>query len=333
MPEDNKEPKDHRFSSIVSDFYIDFLGSLVPGLFAIVLAGSVLYLSTTVLRHSLRSQMRTVETLSPQTQNNIVTEEPELWIGPYGTTAISLVLAYVMGSIFYRQDPKIPDHLSARSIWKSTKSEEDRKRLAVQPKTHTAEDITLNDAQFPYLFLYEYLDRRGLNHLAELIPWKGTDPDTWKYRTKMFLNQLKIRLQFLVPSKCKDIVRNEAHVRMATSVWYATRMVLATCAIALFLIFLACLVDYLHNKSFVSNYTLNGVFAFDLLVLITTWSIKFYIQKFLHYLRVREVIYVLETAYFANVNGFNMRFSDLLKNQKDETRSSLDYGKSPGSGT
>lgn len=293
--------------SIVSDFYIDFLGSLVPGLFAIVLAGSVLLLSTLVLCQTFYPQIPNGTTSSPSMQHGIITETPDLWLGPYGTTVIALVLAYIMGSVFYRQDPKIPDHLSAKLIWKRTKSKEDRERLAVQPTSEREEDVTLYDAQFPYFFLHEYLMGRGLDHLAAWIPWKGKDPDTWKYRTKMFVNLLKIRLQFLVPGKCKDIVRNEAHVRMATSVWYATRWVMAACVIALVLILVACLRSMFHEI----NHTLLGVFAFDLLVLFIAAIMKLKIEKFLHYLRVREVVYVLETAYFANTNGIDMRVSDL----------------------
>lgn len=327
MADKNEEPKDSRFS-IVSDFYIDFLGSLVPGLFAIVLAGSVLVLSVVVLCQAFRPEIPTGKSLPPPTQNSILTETPDLWLGPYGTTVIALVLAYVVGSVFYRQDPKVPDHLSAKLIWKRTKSKEDRERLAVQPTRK--EDITPHDAQFPYFFLHEYLTGRGLDHLAALIPWKGRDPHTWKYRTKMFINVLKIRLQFLVSGKCKDIVRNEAHVRMATSVWYATRWVMAACAIALIVV----LVAGLRSKFHLTNHALIAVFAFDLLVLFIAVIMKLKIEKFLNYLRVREVVYVLETAYFANANGFNMRFSDLggvQTNRRSDRVASPGCGEAPRS--
>lgn len=319
MSDKNEESKDRR-RSIVSDFYIDFLGSLVPGLFAIILAGSVLFLSTAVLCRSFCPVKSSGQTASPAQTIDILTETtPAFWLGPYGTTAIALVLAYVVGSVFYRQDPKVPDHRSARLIWKRTKSKEDRERLAVQPTTERSEEITTYDAQFPYFFLYEYLTGRGLDHLASWIPWKGRDPNTWKYRTKMFINLLKIRLQFLVPSKCKDIVRNEAHVRMATSVWYASRWVMAACTIALILILVASL-RYISSEI---DHTLIGIFAFDLLVLLIAVFMKFKIEKFLHYLRVREVVYVLETAYFANASGNNMRASDLVSSpQKTDKRTS-----------
>lgn len=292
--------------SILSDLYIDFLGSLVPGLFTIVLAGAVLFPSAFVLCQSLSaSSSHGTETNVPPTVPTSGT--PDVWIGPYGTTAIALVLAYVMGSVFYRQDPKLPDWRSASFIWRNTKSKEDRERLAVQPTSERAEDISAYDAQFPYFFLHEYLVGRGLDHLADWIPWEGRKPETWIFRTKMFINVLKVRLQFLIPERCKEIVRNEAHVRMATSVWYATYWVMVASGLGLVLVVVA----WIRSVFVGIDIALPGTLAVDLLVLIVAVVMKFKIERFLHYLRVREVVYVLETAYFANLNGFDMRTGDL----------------------
>lgn len=295
--------------SILTDLYIDFLGSLVPGLFTIVLAGGVLFASAFVLCQSCSSRASSVASGPVATPQSSHKESPDFWLGPYGTTVIALVLAYVMGSVFYRQDPKVPDARSARLIWRKTKSKEDRERLAVQPTSEHFEDITPYDAQFPYFFLHEYLTGRGLQHLAQLVPWKGRYPDTWKYRTKMFINLLKIRLQFSVPEKCKEIVRNEAHVRMATSVWYATNWVMVASVVGLAFLLIASVRRLLGGV----DHMLLGAFALDLVVLLIAVVMRFKIERFLHYLRVREVVYVLETAHFAMVNGVDLRISELTK--------------------
>jgi hypothetical protein len=68
--------------------------------------------------------------------------------------------------------------------------------------------------------LYEYLEKRGLTHLADIIKWRGYEKDTHSLRSKAFINILKIRLDFAFPEKCGTIIRNEAHVRLKSSLWY-----------------------------------------------------------------------------------------------------------------
>jgi hypothetical protein len=77
------------------------------------------------------------------------------------------------------------------------------------------------DAQFPYSHLRCYLAKRQLASLATLIPWCPQKPETEQYKTKMFVNIIKIRLLSLNQNISKEVIRNEAHVRLATSVWYA----------------------------------------------------------------------------------------------------------------
>jgi hypothetical protein len=197
-----------------------------------------------------------------------------------------------------------------------TGQKDEQEGLAVQPapNSNRVEPNEL-DAQFPYLFIGEYLERRGLNHLACYIPWRGQKVETHRRRTKMFINILKIRLKFLIPERCKDIVRNEAHVRLATSVWYASRFLLAASAISLVLLGLALLVpgtprpsaDFLH------------VLLLDIGVFALPMYLKQKIEQFLHYMRVREIVYVLETAHFATECGLNLELDGLGKAAGDAT--------------
>ena len=81
--------------SFLTDFYIEFLGSLVPGLFAIILSLVVLTLSLFVLCRSLHP-------------DSVIVTFPiaiNFGFGAYGLTGGILVAAYVLDSIFYRQDP------------------------------------------------------------------------------------------------------------------------------------------------------------------------------------------------------------------------------------
>ncbi len=173
-----------RKTSVLTDFYIDFLGSLVPGLFAVVLATTVVAWSGYAFCYSVCSATcesgTTVAGSSTPALGDQVPQWKDIGLGPYGNTGVLLVAAYVLGSIFYRQDPKTPDYKSARLIWRDFRlSKEDRARLAVQPTSEQATDISEYDAQFPYFFLHEYLTGRRLGHLAKWVPWKGRDPSTW----------------------------------------------------------------------------------------------------------------------------------------------------------
>lgn len=303
-----------RKSSLLTDFYIDFMGSLVPGLFTVILSSIAIYFSAKVLCASLSLCTTAIsqefsETLMP------LSHFENINFDSYGTTLLLLVVAYVLGSIFYRQDPKVPDHVSAQLAYKAC-SPEDRKKAAVQPTTRVSEaqDIYPHDAQFPYFFIHEYLSGRGLVHLANLVPWEGRKPETWKYRTKMFINLIKIRLQFVLPERCKDIIRNEAHVRLATSIWYSTKWLMLICGFSLIAVGAAIVVFILKQFSM----TFLPILLIDILLLCLGWYVKRKVEKFIHYLRVREIVYVLETAYFAEKNGYNIDLKELAQIEEQD---------------
>ena len=107
-----KKIKIDRKSSLLTDFYIDFMGSLVPGLFTVILASITIFFSGKVLCSSLYLCTTAVSPEFAKTLKYLNYFE-KINFDPYGTTLLLLVVAYVLGSIFYRQDPKVPDHISA----------------------------------------------------------------------------------------------------------------------------------------------------------------------------------------------------------------------------
>jgi hypothetical protein len=125
-----------------------------------------------------------------------------------------VLLAYIAGHLFYRHDPKRANKSSFR-------------RLIQYPEFNTLEKCRLSlacatesDCEFPYPYMYDYLKQRGLNHLLPFILWDGENRRN--YRTKNYINILKIRLRYHFPNKCGAIIRNEAHVRLASSTWYVS---------------------------------------------------------------------------------------------------------------
>ncbi len=296
-------------ATIVKEFFIDFLGSLVPGFLFTMFAIPVVVWSAVICWHTIQGVTKTQPTIAIP-YNFAVTFRAE-------SLCLILVVSYVLGFVFFRRDPKIPDQRSAAYLmWK------DRcvGRSAIQSNTPAtplksrwpivrwagtlwraywrAKRLAESEGgQFPYSHLYEYLNARGLDHIADLVPWRGSTGVIDK-RSKMFINILKMRLQYADPQRCGEIVRNEAHVRMMSSVWYAARLLQQLC---LLLLIPLAVCSYLM-RAWRSPDIWGLLLVLLVLVLGTQW-LRRTIIKFLHYQRVREIVYVLETAYISEKLG------------------------------
>ena len=100
--------------------------------------------------------------------------------------------------------------------------------------------------QFPYSYYDEYLEKRGFEYLIPLVVWndnlagnekknisKNMNENEKKkenkneskkdIRSKCWINLYKTRLMYYHADKCGTIIRNEAHVRMASSTWYVSK--------------------------------------------------------------------------------------------------------------
>ncbi|MGB7547575.1 MAG: hypothetical protein WBM14_07495 [Terracidiphilus sp.] len=299
-------------ASIIREFFIDFLSSLVPGFLFTMFAIPLLISSAVVLSRG-GFAWDTIRT-------DIEPYHAELW-------CLILVVSYVLGSVYSRRDPKVPDQRSATHIlWKDWDS---RTRAVIQPsKGANAEDYTQfynpagrvswlkryqmarriaqgDGGQFPYSHLYEYLTARKLGHLAERVPWHGED-DKIDPRSKMFINILKVRLQFSNQKQCGEIIRNEAHIRMMSSVWYAALQLEQVYVVLLFLL----LILSPFNQTAKTPGFKTILILLVVLLVAARW-LRRSIIKFLHYQRVREIVYVLETAHTAWRNGHDNIFEGL----------------------
>jgi hypothetical protein len=162
---------------------------------------------------------------------------------------------------------------------------------------------TVDECDFPYLYLKTYLKKRGHEHLLALVPW---DPDVDKksadHRSKTYINLLKVRLTYHHPRHCGTIVRNEAHVRLASSTWYVAKALrwfsLAGITIGFIAIFEAIKAATISGMTAIVSAGV-GLLIAPVLVLITGRYCKVTIEKVLHYQRLREVCFVLETSYTA----------------------------------
>jgi hypothetical protein len=296
-------------ASVLREFFVDFLSSMIPG-FLFTMFSVPLVLGAGVVLFPNQFVWKSIE-------GEVQERHPEV-------VCLVLVFSYVLGCIFSRRDPKVPDQKSAALLL--FRDWNDRKRAVIQEKVMNSDakdssqtrvagkdpnwiDRWLNvkrlssgpGGQFPYSHLYEYLTARKLNHLAAHVPWRGTDKSI-DARSKMFINILKIRLHFHNQRRCGEIVRNEAHVRMMSSMWFAAKELEWVFGI---LLILTATVS-LWQKVWVQLPYPTGrmmLGAMLVLLLIATQWLSWSILKFLHYQRVREIVYVLETAHTAWMSG------------------------------
>lgn len=289
-----------RFS--MQEFFVDFLGGLVPGILFTMALVIVLWppLSTLVRvsnggeRFSAGEQIRSMLSATANTPNMI-------WIALF---AGWILIAYLLGHLFYRRDPKEPNRASFRRVsgfsaekWLSL-SDDTREELR-----RNYGCTTPSECEFPFPYLDDYLEARGHDHLLPFIRWTANAD----YRSKTYINLLKIRLRYYVPERCGQIVRNEAHVRLATSSWYMSRTLVWVGLVGAVIALLCALLvgfgqamdsDSPTSWTDVPRWSLTAA-AWPIFVIGLAWYSGTSIERFLHYQRLREAFFVLETAFVA----------------------------------
>ncbi len=273
----------------VRGFLVDFFGALVPGILFIFLSFLALVYPTYIFLKVLYMVIDPTAVIDTTGMfYEIVRLDTALSIE---LCVLLLVGSYVVGSMYFRMDPKKPDFHSYMQSSRGS-SEKERAGSVVQVRGDETPDV-----QFPYRYLKEYLNIRGLEHLARMVRWSGEDKVTHIKRSKTFINTLKIRLEFYFPASCGTITKNEAHVRLASSLWYILRRMkfISGAGLTLAVASVAISKLFLHQVSF----DLLVSFALGAFVLVNSILGMRKIQKAFHYQRVREIVYVLETAYIA----------------------------------
>jgi len=87
------------------------------------------------------------------------------------------------------------------------------------------------NCQFPYTYYTEYLIKRDARDLVRHVIWKDKNS-----RSKNGLNRLKFRVQLAAPKEYNILVKNEAHIRMASSSWRVAKAMFWICGFSVILI-------------------------------------------------------------------------------------------------
>lgn len=304
-----------RFS--VHEFLVDFLGALVPGILFLVAVSACLAppVRAFMISFSPKLEGRSFLDLAQEFLKAASNTPNTIWVGIF---IFAVLVSYILGHLFYRRDPKEPNQRSFEFLLARAPSGEklskyyDLNEAEFKEKSGRSrrEDwlrknlacIKPDDCEFPYPYLAEYLIERDHKHLVDLVRWK----DEKGFRSKTFINRLKIRLQFHHPDKCRQIIRNEAHVRLATSSWYVGRALWKFSLTGLIILFVALLIS--TARGFFQNFwePIDWIMPFlvpPVVVLVFAKYCQTTIKKFIHYQRLREAFFVLELAYTAFRNS------------------------------
>lgn len=318
--QESKEVSQHQSESLNKDlnskvskqvywmeFSVDLLGGLVPGIIFVVCSIFAIVPSLIVLISSLSSASNVIwDTYQAQSPIYVTFEDffakingtPNvLWIGAF---VIFLIFSYVLGHLFYRRDPKKPTIASFKLLLRKSPNQKTSFLKSNFACTR------LEECQFPFPYLTKYLEHRGHHHLVPLVKWKDNT-----LRSKTHINAMKLRLRFHWPEAFRVIIRNEAHVRLATSAWYMARAVIWISSGCFVIIVTSWILAILLGGNSVDEKTelielvranlkwLLVPLLFPILTVFLAYFVKIFTEKFMYYQRLREVFFVLELAYVA----------------------------------
>lgn len=212
---------------------VEFFGILVPGIFfltalipSVIVPFVVLFKTTTLYINSITGGSHDQVLKVIDFHWILINKTFVLAEGGFNKTygLLFLIFSYIIGHILFRQDIKVADFASFNKTSKRYKEVGPvRRRKRDNEKSYKEAE------KFPYRDLGVYLKRRGLKHLEKRIPWRGKDishDDQRNYRTRHFINNLKIHIEFVFPRQYIKIQKNEAHVRLMASMWYVLTWVM-----------------------------------------------------------------------------------------------------------
>ena len=301
---------DHERGLRLYDYFVDFFAILLPGFFflsiLILLLGLQAYIyffRNTSLPFPLQVPLQIVQSFRLE------------------LAMMFICASYLLGFMFFRRGPKEVDLRSIVTCWSEIVDDNPAVPITNKDKLSMRARIyliltdyigllplhrckSLNDlfskVQWPYQNLSKYLEAR-LPHLKSLVPWdpedikqtnedsKQTNSNYKKQRTKTYMNILKNQIRFYLPDKYLTIARNEAHVRLSSSLWFVIVYLIRLAEANLLISIITW--KFLHYPA---RYIIIYLLSVILLIVL-----KHQIQKFFYYQRMRELVFLLDTAFQA----------------------------------
>jgi len=265
----------------VQEMLIDLFGIVIPGFcFIILTIFSIGFALSDLLQEA--GQAKHLATVYAFIENNTFIS----FIG-------IIMFSYVIGHFFFRQDPKYPDFASIRQL-----PDADLMSGCVR----TREPV--EGAQFPYQYLKEYLLERGFTDLAEYVHWSGANfgkDEESKKRTKHAINRFKLSIKEYRSPLFFDVIKNEAHIRLMSSMWYMAKASIVCSLFSILLLILINGVYYYWTRTAGVRYAES--LAISSSILVCSVIMKLSIERFLHYQRVREIVFVLHAWHLTDLRN------------------------------
>lgn len=142
--------------------------------------------------------------------------------------------------------------------------------------------------EFPYTNYYKYLLKRDMRDLLQHVNWY-----TVEKRSKNKINSLKIQIQIFANEAYALINKNESHIRMSSSTWHITRLLIYLTGIST-LVFAAITVVEIFNKQDYYDATQYIALLLPMAMFFLIIYIRKNITKYIHYQRMREIQYTLQ---------------------------------------
>jgi hypothetical protein len=321
----NKERKEGNGTTVIAairEYLSDILGAFIPGVyFSIHLVTTAILLLTTISDSKWEDIKNFISAIAPVLSH----------VAPFAAFVFCL-FSYIIGSVFYRKDTKEPDTASAVQTYRNT-NEKEKDGLAFDFENSRKDPfkVLLGSfvridfrVDFPYPRLRRYLRTRNYTHLVNHIPWEGNEDDT-AHRSKTFVNILKARIHRYAPEEMPVIEKNEAHVRLMNSLWYAAKSIIfISVPVLLGLIVVYFVASHVAGntfckslKNFISTGSTFGLAFFSTLQLGIAGYIRRSIKQYFHYMRVREIMFILEIAYTISLDTGKDLFEGLEQAEQD----------------
>lgn len=276
-------PAPSAYGWVYRGFGSDLFGRLLPGLLFII--GSIVSIFPPIYVFMRTDSTKSCIDALLCRANDIAPILDSIWVL---LVIVILFLSYAIGHLFFRSEIKKVDIISYERCLKRGLDE----RI-----TDLACDSTLG-CEYPYPYLGEYLKKRGFDHLLPLVPW--TEKNKSELRSKKYMDLLKIRIMAKDGELANILVHNEAHIRLSSGLWFAADAMKWVASIGLGIVILATLLDGMPETTVLDKFKqpshIGPLFAPGAILLIAIY-IQRMVTSFLHELRVREVLFILETAH------------------------------------
>lgn len=147
---------------------------------------------------------------------------------------------------------------------------------------------TSGRCDFPYTNYYKYLLKRNMGELLEHVNWF-----TIEDRSKNRINSLKIKIKIFANEVYALINKNESHIRMSSSTWHITKVLLVVTGVSFFVFFAKAFI-MIKDSGIWANITQYIAFVLPLSMLLLVAYIRSSVVKYIHYQRMREIQYTLQ---------------------------------------